>query len=68
MRHPTEGALRRLLDDPAGVADADRRHVVDCPACLDELASAREDADLVDAALATGSAADLDVAAALAPK
>ena len=64
MRHPTEGALRRLLDDPAGVADADRRHVVDCPACLDELASAREDAGLVDAALATGSVADLDVAAA----
>jgi hypothetical protein len=64
MRHPTEGALRRLLDDPAGVADADRRHVVDCPECLDELASAREDADLVGAALATGASADLDVAAA----
>jgi len=64
MRHPTEGALRRLLDDPAGVADADRRHVVDCPECLDELASAREDADLVDAALATEAATDLDVTAA----
>ena len=64
MRHPTEGALRRLLDDPAGVADADRRHVLDCPDCLDELASARADADLVGAALATGSSAGLDVAAA----
>jgi hypothetical protein len=64
MRHPTEGAVRRLLDDPAGVSDADRRHVVDCPECLDELASARADADLVDAALATESDADLDVAAA----
>ena len=27
MRHPTEGLLRRLVDEPAGVADADREHV-----------------------------------------
>jgi hypothetical protein len=27
MRHPTEGVLRRLLDEPAGVADSDREHV-----------------------------------------
>ena len=31
MRHPTEGVLRRLLDEPAGVADADRQHVAGCP-------------------------------------
>ena len=31
MRHPTEGVLRRLLDEPAGVPDSDRKHVVDCP-------------------------------------
>ena len=35
MRHPTEGVLRRLLDEPAGVADADREHVAGCPQCLD---------------------------------
>ena len=47
MRHPTEGALRRLVDEPAGVADADREHVADCPVCLRGLAAAREDAPRV---------------------
>jgi hypothetical protein len=64
MGHPTEGALRRLLDEPAGVAEPDRRHVVDCPQCLDGLASMRVDAAVVRAALATGSAAEVDVDAA----
>ena len=63
MRHPTEGVLRRLLDEPAGVADADRRHVSDCPECLTALAAVRGDADLVAAALASGPAPDVDVAA-----
>jgi hypothetical protein len=63
MRHPTEGVLRRLLDEPAGVSEPDRRHVADCAECLDELAAARADADLVDAALAT-ERVDVDVAAA----
>lgn len=64
MGHPTEGALRRLLDEPSGVADADRQHVADCPQCLGGLASIREDAALIDAALATESVAGLDVDAA----
>ena len=64
MRHPTEGVLRRLLDEPAGVADADREHVAGCAQCLGELAAMREDAALVDAALATEAGADVDVAAA----
>ena len=64
MRHPTEGVLRRLLDEPAGVADADRRHVAGCPECLDDLATYREDAALVDAALTTEAAQDVDVDAA----
>ena len=34
MRHPSEGVLRRLVDEPAGVTDADRAHVAGCPACL----------------------------------
>src|SRR5215203_1147861 len=44
MRHPNEGVLRRLVDEPAGVADADRAHVADCPVCLVALADARDDA------------------------
>ena len=43
MRHPTEGVLRRLLDEPAGVADADRQHVADCQRCLGGLTAMRED-------------------------
>src|SRR3954470_1761873 len=64
MPHPTEGGLRRLLDEPAGVADADRQHVVDCPQCLRALATAREDAALVAAALATRGGTAVDVGAA----
>ena len=64
MRHPSEGELRRLLDEPAGVADSDREHVAGCPQCLTGLAAMREDAALVDAALATEGGADVDVAAA----
>jgi hypothetical protein len=64
MRHPTEGVLRRLLDEPAGVADADREHVAGCRQCLGGLVAAREDAALVEAALAAGHGADVDVPAA----
>src|SRR3954452_21931824 len=64
MRHPTEGVLRRLLDEPAGVADADRQHVAACHHCLAQLAATREDAELVGAALTAGGQADLDVDAA----
>lgn len=64
MRHPTDGVLRRLLDEPAGVSDPDRRHVADCPQCLTDLAAAREDATLVGAALAVPGRAGLDVDAA----
>lgn len=51
MRHPTEGTLRRLVDEPVGVADADREHVAGCPECLAGVAAAREDAALTRAAL-----------------
>ena len=64
MSHPTEGVLRRLLDEPAGVADADRQHVSGCRQCLGGLAAIREDAALVDAALAPQAGADVDVSAA----
>lgn len=63
MPHATEGALRRLLDEPAGVSDADRRHVLDCPTCLAGLASAEADAALVGATLHQAAAApDVDAA------
>ena len=48
MRHPTDGVLRRLIDEPAGVSDPDRRHVADCAVCLTDLAAVREDAELVE--------------------
>ncbi|MDQ1740902.1 MAG: hypothetical protein QOE53_2554 [Pseudonocardiales bacterium] len=64
MGHPTEGVLRRLLDEPAGVSDADRQHVAGCQQCLAGLAATREDAVLVGAALASGRDPDVDVAAA----
>jgi hypothetical protein len=54
MRHPTDGTLRRLLDEPAGVADADREHVAACPVCLSGLAAAQKDVAVADAALGSG--------------
>src|SRR3954447_1535234 len=65
MRHPTEGTLRRLLDEPAGVPDAEREHVAGCSHCLGGLASARDDASVVHTALTPAEGGpDLDVAAA----
>ena len=64
MRHPSEGVLRRLLDEPAGVADRDREHVADCSQCLAGLAAMRDDAVLVESALETEAGADVDVDAA----
>ena len=62
MRHPTEGVLRRVLDEPAGVSDADREHVGGCAECLEVLALMRVDAALVGAALANESVAGVDLA------
>ena len=64
MRHPTEGVLRQLLDEPAGVADTDREHVVGCEECARRLAGIREDANLVHAVLATDVAVNVDADAA----
>ena len=51
MRHPSEGVLRRLVDEPAGVADADRAHVAGCAMCLSGVDRARTDAMATGAAL-----------------
>ena len=64
MNHPAEGVLRRLHDEPSGVALSDRRHVHDCSRCRDDLAGIRQDADLVGAALAPAGGPDVDAAAA----
>jgi hypothetical protein len=66
MRHPSEGALRRLVDEPAGVTDDERAHVAACPTCLRALDTARADARLVGAALATPGAGAVDTDAAWA--
>jgi len=62
MRHPSEGVLRRLVDEPAGVTDDDRAHVADCPQCLTALEATRAEARLVDAALASSAPVDTDAA------
>ncbi|WP_104522555.1 hypothetical protein [Blastococcus atacamensis] len=66
MRHPSEGVLRRLVDEPAGVPDADRSHVAACSTCLRALDEVRADAELVGAALTTSGAAAVDADAAWA--
>lgn len=50
-RHAADGTLRRLLDEPAGVADADRAHIAGCPTCLAGLTRAQADASAIAAAL-----------------
>src|SRR4029450_5609993 len=60
MRHPTDGTLRRLLDEPAGVADTDREHVAGCPVCLSGLAAAQQDAEVAGAALGAEVITDVD--------
>lgn len=62
MRHPNEGLLRRLVDEPAGVPDDDRAHVAGCARCRRDLESVRADAQRIDAALASPVAVDTDVA------
>ncbi len=62
MGHPTDGTLRRLLDEPAGVPDDDRRHVADCAVCLAELADARDDAVIAGSALDVEIATDVNAA------
>jgi hypothetical protein len=66
MRHPTDGTLRRLLDEPAGVPDADRQHVLACATCRAELGRVRTDAQLTAAALRAPGTGDVDVDAAWA--
>ncbi|MGK5684419.1 hypothetical protein [Actinoplanes sp. URMC 104] len=63
-RHPDPGVLRRLVDEPAGVADADRDHVAGCPVCRSELAAAEVDAAFAATALHAEADPGVDVDAA----
>ncbi|MFI5914113.1 hypothetical protein [Dactylosporangium sp. NPDC051541] len=60
MRHPNDGTLRRLLDEPAAVADTDRAHVTTCAACQAALTSARHDLETVRALLSPDVDVDVD--------
>ncbi|MGN6330693.1 MAG: hypothetical protein ACTHOD_03465 [Motilibacteraceae bacterium] len=62
MRHPSEGTIRRLVDEPVGVADDERAHIAQCASCLVGLAEARRDAAVVGAALEVPGASDVDAA------
>jgi hypothetical protein len=62
MRHPSEGVLRRLVDEPSGVTADDRAHIASCSTCLPALDTARAEARLVGAALATSTTVDTDAA------
>jgi len=60
--HAADGVLRRLVDEPAGVADADRAHVAGCGDCLQRLSAVRADATLAADALSTTTTPDVDLA------
>jgi hypothetical protein len=61
MRHPTDGVLRRMLDEPDAVPVPDHDHVRGCQRCTEALATMGADAALVGAALATDDVDDLDL-------
>src|SRR5918997_853919 len=60
MRHPNEGTLRRLVDEPAGVAD--REHVAGCPESRSALAGVGQDGGAPAGALHVEAAPDVDAA------
>lgn len=60
MRHPDEGTLRRLLDEPDGVADDDREHVATCRLCRTETTTIKEDAMLAEKVLSVQTDTDPD--------
>ena len=60
MRHPSDGTLRRLADEPAAITDTDRAHVAACPDCQENLATVRDEAALIGVALHTEADPDVD--------
>jgi hypothetical protein len=62
-RHPADGVLRRLVDEPAGVSDPDRAHVAGCARCQQALEVVRHDAAAASALLGAAPAASAASAA-----
>lgn len=58
MIHCADGLLRRYLDEPAAVSDADRAHLSACARCAAELDQARRDRDAVTDLLNPGGCLD----------
>lgn len=50
-KHPSDGTLRRLLDEPVAVAVAEENHAFHCPRCQDHMSLMREDDAAVSLAL-----------------
>src|ERR1019366_7793004 len=63
--HPSDGTLRRSLDEPIAIAAASREHVVTCARCRDRVRRMRVDASSVRAMLVAQDPV-VDVAAARA--
>jgi hypothetical protein len=59
--HPTDGALRRALDEPASLPDADRAHVASCHRCQQTLAHATADREFAQSTLSVEDEADLSL-------
>ncbi len=63
--HPSDGTLRRSLDEPIAVAAAKRAHVASCPRCAERIRRISADAGAVQAMLRSPNNG-IDVAAARA--
>jgi len=64
VRHPAEGVLRRVVDEPAGVSDPDHQHVAACARCQRVLGEVRADAGAAAGVLAVAAPAGHGVAGA----
>jgi len=63
--HPSDGTLRRSLDEPVALDPRERRHLATCPRCAKRLQAMETDAARAFAIFATPDPA-IDVAAARA--
>jgi hypothetical protein len=61
--HPSDGTLRRSLDEPIAVTGAERKHVASCARCAERIRRISADAGAVHAMLRSPNAG-VDVAAA----
>jgi hypothetical protein len=59
MSHPSDGLLRRAVDEPAAMGDAERAHLAGCERCRDEVAAAIADRDAVATRLTAGGEPEL---------